>query len=194
MIIGLDFDDVLVDCQSAVQLFHNRRYGTALTRDDVHTYSLDMLWSCSRREMTKRIDEFFVSPEHEMLAPILGAVEAVRELQSRAEVVVITSRPSNTKPQTRACLMKYFPSLVDSICFARSDAHRDGSMTKRQLCHHLGVQVFVDDAIHYVENVAPVVSKALLFDAPWNYNSVLCQQNMHRVHSWNDILEVVRSI
>lgn len=195
MIIGFDFDDVLVDTNTALQQFHNRRYGTSLTRADVITYSLDFLWGCSHKEMTRRIDEFFDSPEHEMILPVRGALEAVRELQSKSTIVVITSRALSKAPRTRACVMRHFPSLADSMHFARSDAHREGEKTKGQLCRELGVQVFVDDATHLAEGVAPFVNKSLLFDAPWNRRAVLCRPNMRRVHSWNEILlEVATSI
>ena len=189
-VIGLDLDDVLVDCNSALQSFHNARYGTRLTREDITTYSLGEMWGCSREEAGRRIDEFFDSPEHDTISPVPGAVDAVRELQQKCTVIVVTGRPKSASRQTRALLAKNYPTLVDSIHFAGSHFGREGEMTKGDLCRTFGVEMFVDDAAHFAEDVASVVERVLLFDTPWNRDHALSLPNMQRVHSWSEILEL----
>ena len=54
--------------------------------------------------------------------------------------------------------------------------------------NRLGVEVFVDDAPPHVEEVAPFVRQALLFDAPWNRDYAPSHPNIRKVRSWGEIL------
>ena len=149
-VIGLDFDDVLVDLCSWLCLFHNARYGTALTKEDHFTYRLSDVWGCTDEETRRRIREFYGSPEHAATAPMLGAVEAVRVLERGNTIAVITARPESVRSETFALLARHFPSLVQSIHFARHHFHKEGNETKGEICRRLGVQMFVEDLPFHV--------------------------------------------
>jgi len=190
-IIGLDLDDVLMDFNTGLCVFHNAYYGTKLTREHITSYLLEEIWRVPQSEVIRRVNEFYFSIHHKATPPTAGAVRAVKQLQARHEVVVITSRPESVSAQTYAWLKKHFPSLVVSVHHAGHFFHKEGAGTKGELCQRLGVEVFVDDAFHHVEDVAPVVAQALLFDAPWNRSYTLSRPNMQRIHSWDAICRVI---
>jgi len=192
--IGFDLDDVLMDFNTGLCVFHNAHYGTSLVREDITSYHLEETWGCDREECIRRVGEFYNSPEHDATQPILGAVKVVHELQKDgASVVVITSRPESMSDQTFSWLKKHFPSLAkaNSVHFTSHFFHKETGVTKSDICRNLGVKVFVDDAPFHVQDVAPVVEEVLLFDAPWNRGYVLTLQNIRRVHSWSEIHKIL---
>lgn len=183
--VGVDLDDVLIDCNTALCEFHNRRYGTSYRRADVRSFHLHEVWNCSIEEVTRRIGEFYDSPEHAKAVPIKGAVAAILKLQERDELAaVITARAESAREVTEALLACYHPSLTRLVTYTNHGK-------KATVCKELGVQVFVDDAGHNAEDVASVVELSLLFDAPWNRGYVPSRSNLHRVYSWQEALAMI---
>ncbi len=192
-LVGLDLDDVLIDFNSGLCIFHNARYGTSLTREDITSYYLEDIWKCDRVECERRIEEFYLSPEHEAMRPVPGAVEAVRQLQENGrDVVIVTSRPERASAPTRLLLEEHFPVLVDSVYFASHFFRGEAKKTKGEICKDLGAKAFVDDAPFHIEEVAGVVEHALLFKAPWNKNYKLSLPNVQEVKSWGKILQILK--
>ena len=193
-LVGFDLDDVLMDFNSGLCIFHNTWYGTSLTRDDIISYHLEDIWRCNREECVRRVGEFYLSREHEEMRPVLGASEVVQELQDNgAGVVVVTSRPESAAAPTRLLLEKHFPTLVDSVHFANHFFHEEVKVTKGEICQKLGVEIFADDAPFHSEDVALVTRASLLFDAPWNRDYSLFLPNMQRVYSWSEIRQVLNT-
>ena len=186
-VIGLDLDDVLMDFNAGLCVFHNARYGTSLVREDITSYHLEKIWGCSQEEAIRRVSEFYCSFEHYATQPVPGAVEIVKELQDKEKVVIITSRPESVSAQTYTWLKKHFPFLTGNVHFTAHFFHKETIVTKREVCQKLGVGVFVDDAHFHAEDVATIVEQVLLFDTPWNRSQKLVLPNIRRVHSWNEI-------
>lgn len=182
--VGVDLDDVLLDLNTALAAFTNRAYGTSLRREDIHTFNLHEVWGCTRQEARRRIAEFYDSPEHALMIPIDGAQEALEMIASFADTFIITARPEWTRGGTEELLTRHYPSLVSAVTYTNHG-------TKAEVCRTLGVHVFVDDAPHNVDEVAPVVETALLFDAPWNRGYTPAHANLRRVHSWIQALELI---
>src|SRR3989344_5769778 len=103
-IIGVDMDEVIMSFHDGMCPFHNARYGTSLTREDIRVYPLEDVWGCDKTEVGPRIMAFYRSPEHAAIVPIPGAVDATRELQKKHPVVVITSRPQSVEREPRVLL------------------------------------------------------------------------------------------
>ncbi len=77
IVIGLDFDDVLMEFNGALCLFHNAQYGTSLTRADITSHHLKETWGCTQEEVIRRVNEFYRSLEHDLASPVVGAVEVL---------------------------------------------------------------------------------------------------------------------
>ena len=192
-LIGVDLDDVLMDFNAGLCAFHNAYYGTSLVKDDITSYHLEETWGCSRKEAISRVVQFYHSSEHEATPSVDGAIEVVRELQDNlVDFVIITSRPESVREQTHLWLAGHFPTLVKKIYFTSHFYHQETMVTKADVCRDLGVEVFIDDAPFHIEDVAVVVKRAILFDAPWNQNHCLTLPNMYRVHSWSEIQRLLK--
>ncbi len=62
-IFGIDFDDVLMDSSTAMMAWHNRVYGTTITRAEQYTFDLGVLWGIDQAACRTRIHEFHMSDE-----------------------------------------------------------------------------------------------------------------------------------
>lgn len=184
MIIGIDFDDVLVATNEALALFHNRVYGTSYRVEDVREWSLIRLWGCSEEEAHQRIAEFVRAGEHVETQPVVDAAMGICALRDAGhDLLVVTSRPESAREVTLELAAAHFPKL--EVLFAG----RGGE--KSELCRHHGIDTFIDDALHNIDDVASVVERVLLFDRPWNRVNDSGLPNVHRVHSWREILKIL---
>lgn len=190
-VIGIDFDDVLVETNEAMSAWHNRMYGTSYKKEDIISWEhLTHLWQCSQKEKHKRIHEFFHSEDHSCIHAVLGASEALKILNGKGmHAVMITGRPEQFREHTSLLVEKYFPALLDNMHFTSNVT--GGIITDRpkaEFCQELGVEIFIDDNLQYVNNVAFAGVHTLLFDNPWNQTDYL-PSNVDRVYSWDEIVQ-----
>lgn len=190
-LIGLDFDDVLMDFRASLEQYYCEQYGVCLTRDESTNYSLWEKWGCTREESIQRVVEFYQTRHHAEAPAVPGVIEALKELSQNNSLVVITSRPDYVKEVTLNWLKKNFEmSLFDQVYFANLFASDKKKRLKSEICHELGVEVLVDDHYVYAKDVAESGKKVLLFHAPWNKDEI-AHPNITRVYDWNHILKVL---
>lgn len=188
-VIGLDFDDVLMDFHTVLHQHCNPLYNTNISRDKVHTFDLIELWGCSREETNERLISFYTSDAHHNSLPISGSQRAIKELAKDNTMIVVTSRPEFTKEQTTAWIKKNFDNDIEEVHFTNHFMGTGTKKTKLQVCEELGIEIFVDDNPDYVIDIAGSGRSVLLFDTPWNQGDY--HQNITRVKSWDHILEVL---
>lgn len=186
-VIGIDFDDVVIDFNSALCRFHNEQYGTTLTRDDIFRYELEHVWDCTLEEAKERIHQFVHSDAHAHTEPVPGAIDALRRLAADYPLHIITSRPDIHVSPTRQWLASRLPDFVDCVHFTN---HLDDTRRrpKSDVCRELGVTVFIEDALHHAQDVASVADEVFLIDAPWNQTQDALPGNIRRVAGWQDIV------
>ncbi len=189
MVIGVDFDDVIVSTNESMALWHNRVYGTSYKLKDILSWELSHLWGCALEETIQRIHEFFSSVEHHSTEQVYGAVDALEILNER-NLQIITARPMDFEQVTIRLAERHIPFLIDRFNFINAlTFEKVPKRTKAEVCIDLGVEVFIEDNLDYAHNVAAVADiPVLLFDRPWNQSDDL-PANIYRVYSWNDILE-----
>jgi uncharacterized HAD superfamily protein len=191
-VLGLDFDDVLMDFRSTLDEYHNEKHGTNLTREGAVSYSLPDSWDCSEDEAAKRVVGFYESDHHHAALPVDMAQEAITKLARKHDFVIITSRPEFIKDRTLEWLEKNYPNTFQNICFTNLYLGEAGAKkrTKAEVCAEYGVKVFVDDNLDNAQDVAEKGFSVLLLDKPWNQVTDL-HPNITRVYSWDDIVRVL---
>lgn len=185
MKIGVDFDDVLLDCNASLADFHNKRYGTSYAKEDVYTWHLEKLWGCTRAEAVERVRAWLQSEEHGAALPVDGALEAIEQLSKDHELHIITARPSDSRAVTERWLQKYLPSHFAGIHFTND--YEPGSGSKGKICRELGVAFLVEDSLTHAQDAAAAGTPVFLMDAPWNQETL--PENVFRVRSWQDALD-----
>ncbi|MDE2021886.1 MAG: hypothetical protein KGI71_03150 [Patescibacteria group bacterium] len=189
MKIGIDFDDVLLDCNTSLALFHNARYGTSYERKDIGSWFLERTWGCTQEEAVARVKEWYQSPEHVNSTPVPGSLEAIATLADSHELHVITSRPSYVKDLTHAWLEQHFSKRFSGLHF--TSHFEPGAGSKAEVCRSLGISLLVEDSLIHAHDVAASGVPVLLFDCPWNQESV--SHGITRIFTWEDVLNFVAS-
>lgn len=193
MVIGLDFDDILMDFRPSLESYHCDLYGVCAKGEQLESHELWQAWGCTKEESIKRVLDFYKSDRHHNTLSVRGAEEALKNLKQNHSLVVITSRPEFTKEWTLGWLERNFDiKLFDQVYFANLFATDKAIKLKSEICQELGVDVFVDDYHVYANDVASTGRRVLLMDALWNQGQEL-HPNVTRVHSWDQILEILRT-
>ena len=190
MKIAIDIDDVLGYFIPTLVQFHNRIYNTTYTTEDITKYHLWEVWGGTREDAIDEVYRFYETPEFINLPLIEGATEGVQKLAEKHEVVAMTARPEDLRSKTEHWIARHFPNLFSEIHIANRFSKSGPSTTKAELCEKHGIDVLIDDNLDYALQCVTPQRKILLFDNPWNQNPEL-PNNMHRVHSWDDISKLI---
>jgi len=191
MIVGVDLDEVLANFVPCLLNFHNKKYGTDLTREQVHTYDLWKVWGGTIEEAIRKVREFYQSDEFRQILPVNGSQEGIDVLREKNELVVITSRPHDIKEETRAWLDQYFPGKFLQVYHTNDWAPAGSGKRKTEkpdICHNLGAGIFIEDNIEYAIACAEKGVRAFLLDCPWNQADSL-PERVTRVKSWRELIE-----
>jgi uncharacterized HAD superfamily protein len=190
MKIGVDLDDVLCDFVPAMFRFHNKTYGTHLTRkafsEDIH--ALFEVIADNTEDAIKKVEAFYRSDEFMKLKPIEGARENLLKIKSAGhKPVVITARPSHLKDHTEKWLGEHFKDIFEEIHFADKAVH-DRGWSKSEMCKRLEIHTHIDDFLMFAEDCAKHGINVFLLDKPWNQMEKL-EEKIRRVFSWDEISE-----
>ena len=192
--IGIDMDDVLMDFGVNLFEFYNSRNGTNFTQADALHFELTKVWNCDPEKAIQTVADFYKTDLHHNASPLAGAVEFVKKQKNNGhELFVITARPEEHKEATTNWLTKHFPNLFSDIVFLN---HSSGGATdpkkskkKSEACRDLGIEIFIDDALHNVNDVATatVGIKTYLLDKPWNRNGEL-HSSVKRIFHFDEVI------
>lgn len=193
--IGVDLDDVLLAIIDGLFPWHNRLYGTNNRTDEIRPFELSSSWGCTKEEAVSRILDFYQTPEHAACLPIPGSVEAMNILSQTHELVIITSKPANLEAMTHAWVEKHFPKTFQGIYFTSSFVTPEHQQVKKsELCRELGIELFIDDSIGNIIDVASVCEHSFLFDRPWNQEQIILPSNVTRTFSWKETVNAIQNI
>ncbi|MHB8652220.1 MAG: 5' nucleotidase, NT5C type [Minisyncoccota bacterium] len=192
-IIGVDFDDVVVDFNAGLALYHKALYGTSYEKKDILQFDLEQLWGCTRAEAVRRVYEFYHSEHHANLLPVEGAVEALKQLREENTLVMITSRPESVRGLTLDLLGKHIDEVFESTHFLGHYHDAKGSQkTKGEVCKEILIDIFIEDSIGNAVTVSEKGIPVLLLDAPWNQGGI--PKHITRVFGWSNVLEKLQTI
>ena len=186
MKIAVDCDEVLAGLLEKFIMFHNREYGTSLSRKDFHSYYLRGIIGITFDEEKKRFSHFLRTDYFRSIQPILHAKETLGNLRGMGfEMEVVTSRPPEMIDSTHDWIWMHYKGIFSKVHFSENHALRTGGKTKGEICHEIGADFMIEDDLKYIPDITLRGIKVLLYDAPWNRNYQ--QENVVRVNSWKDI-------
>nr|MBP9728145.1 hypothetical protein [Candidatus Moranbacteria bacterium] len=137
---------------------------------------------------------FYQTTEHAQCIPIPDAIESMDALSQNCQLVIVTSKPANLETMTHAWVEKHFPEIFQGIYFTSSFVTPEHQQIKKsELCRELGIEIFIDDSIANVLDVATVCERVFLFDRPWNQENVALPTNVTRAYSWKEIVDAIQA-
>lgn len=185
--IAIDFDDVLAEHAQALVDFSNEMYGTHLTIEDYNDHWSEM-WQVDTVERERRAKQFQVPENVKSFGPIGGADEALRKLNKKYNLALVTARPPSMLKVSRAWLDVHYPNIDFETHFIAL-WEDENAPSKAEICKKIGAEYLIDDLPAHCNIAAEGGIKALLFgDYAWNRKHEI-NENVTRVHDWRAVLE-----
>ena len=192
-VIAVDFDDVLMHFNTSFLTFHNRLFGTNLIYENLTRYDdWEVVYGCDKETMAKRAKHFYHSPDHMLVPPVSGAVEAIKFLSETYSLQIVTSRPDSTRSPTLKWLDNHVKDLFHDFHFTNiyAGAIDTKPKAKSEVCREIGAVLLIDDAMKHAQDVAESGIPVLLPDRPWNQG--IEPGGVHRKHSWEEMTSWIR--
>lgn len=192
-IIALDFDDVVVDFNAQFCAYHNQRFGTRITYDDITTFDMQFVYGCEDKDIVRRVLEFYDSEHHERVLPMESALEYIELLSRRYTLDVVTSRPESSRTNTLALLHRHFPRTFRAVHFTNGFGAGEIEIpkTKAQLCKEIGAGLIVEDAPRHVKELCAAGIRVIMPDRPWNRTHT--PEGAVRLSSWKEIVSWIET-
>ena len=186
--IAIDIDDVLADNAGGFVEFSNARWGTHLTPEQYDEHWAK-IWEIDNQETERRATIFHESGAFTRYRHDDSALPVLRRLSQDFNLLVLTSRRTQTQGDTRLWLHEHYPGIFtdETIHFAGIwDTVNDQSIarTKGDLVEALGADYLIDDQLKHCQSVALNGKRALLFgNYAWNQTDLL-PKGVVRVDDW----------
>ncbi len=169
---GIDCDETVFNFMYHLNSFLRANGLPFVPREQQRTFDLWDLWGCSRDEAFRRVELFYESGEIKELTPRSGAVEAFERLFPPHRATIVTSRPKYMVKATKHIFAKHLPGRVDKIYhtdqYTKHLVAEDVKVTKGTIAKALGLDMFVEDALHHAEEIASHGIPVYLLNCPWN--------------------------
>ena len=168
MKIAFDLDDVLTSFNLIWHKWHNKHYGSHVKFKDINSYYISQVFNITQKESNDRIFEFYRTKECADLPVEKGAKKVLEELKKRGhELYIITSRADEIEDMTRTWIDKNLPGVFKEI---------------------------IEDAPHFVEEVANQGIKVAYVEKSWNKNINFKNDNIIRVKKLSEIIKYTDSL
>lgn len=190
-VIAVDFDDVLINNNLYMIVWHNAMYGTEHTFDEIRTFWFHTIWNCTYEESIERFAQYMSSSFQQDVAVMDGAREALRALKEKYDLIIVTGRPVSVEPFTHMIVERHFNGVFKEVIHMGKDPRTD---SKAHIIESRDTSYFIDDAFHNCQDVAESGVHSLLFERPWNTPHVIPKNLSHLitpVSSWKEITEVL---
>jgi 5'(3')-deoxyribonucleotidase len=181
----------LFDENNAIRLYMNDTYGFKHTEADYLVTGpfenyWERIWQLDPEQAQKRYEAFVVSSYKENLEPMKDALDTLKNLRKRYDLVIVTSRDHRTVEWTHNALSKHYPNIFDDVHFVPLWGNGE-KVTKAKICVEIGASYLLDDNYEHCKLAAETGIEAILFgDYGWNRNQALVK-GMVRCKNWQAV-------
>jgi uncharacterized HAD superfamily protein len=181
--IAIDIDGVLLDLVVNFCEIFNEKHGTSYSKSDITRWEFFNDWNISEDEAFEIFYEIY---DNTMSVPFIDetAPEFMEKLNQSHEVNILSARDSQYRSQ-----------IIEKLNF--HGIKKGKQYIELILVHHrpyaskqdYEFKVYVDDNPHLAEAIKHMKDRyLLLYDQPWNQH-IVCENNIIRVHNWNEVYE-----
>lgn len=189
-VLAVDVDDVLAPFGPSYLEYFNKQHGTNHKMEDFpHYYFVGDLNGVDNRDAAEPYITEYVQWAAANNTPLdATAVEGLRKLEEHYDIYVITSRHPDVYEVTKDWLQTQVPNVFKDVHFIRARAEKT---SKPQICEEIGAKFLIEDHPEHLADCAKYGVRGLLYgDYAWN-RDVELPENVERVRTWNDVLEVL---
>lgn len=177
MIIALDMDGPIVNLHEHWLKLYNKDYNDNLTYEQINDWDIRKFVKCPDKIFNYLTEpNFFYEAE-----PVDGAIEAVKELNKRHQVYIVTACPPGTGLEDKCrWIAKYLPFLQREQII---------------ITYHkfmVNANVLYDDAPEHLQT-SPSITVA--WDTPYNQHVYSCFRTKGSdTEKWQRFLEIIKEI
>lgn len=189
-VIAIDVDEVLLPLHEPFLLHHNRRYGTEFVYPDPEgRYYLNEFTGDNFKITMKKLRQYYKDNTDAHLVPLPGAVEAIKQLHERYDLVIVSSQQLFQTKYTKVALQQHFGDVFKEVHFTASNPLKRKQIHKSDVCLQLGAEYLVDDHVSNAINCAEAGIRVVLFgDYHWNREEAI-PAGVVRCKDWREVLE-----
>jgi 5'(3')-deoxyribonucleotidase len=192
MIVAFDLDEVLANTLQAFLTFYNAAHGTHASVEKCFSSDWAEYLCLSQSAITAIIRDFTLSECGATIAPVPGAVEAVRELSAIGELHIVTSRWGALVDITPAWIERHFPNQFAAVHYSKTSHSvplNESGQSKAAICKAIGAEVIIEDCSRHSLDCLSHGVNVLLMDRPWNRDFE--DSRILRVRSWSGVPEMI---
>lgn len=195
--IGIDLDDTLLKFVPNFIPYLNKKYGTDYRYEDFYTFEFwdflaEDIPEYSRDKGIEDVYDFTDSTPFWEFNPIKGAQDAVKELKDIDDLVIVTARSSSIAEKTEMSLDAYFKGFFNDIFYTKQVSIYEEGISKGDICDKIGIDIFIDDALHNAVDCSRNGREVYLLNRPWNKDKE-DTNGFIRMDYWEDIVEDIKS-
>ena len=190
-ILALDIDDTSLAYGQQFIKYVNEIMGLNISRKSFISYDLDISFGCTPQEALDLVNNFNAS-YLERIEPLEGAVEGIKTLKDRYNLVNVTSRPAYLDDRTRNYMEIVFPSCFSATYLVKKEAPE---LSKGEFCQRIGARILVDDFIGNLDDCGRLGIGAYLFGnwpfSRFEHDSALREKYyfVQRARDWSELVE-----
>ena len=168
--VAIDFDDVIAGFNQAFIPYMNGILGTEVTYETHRSFFFPDVYGVPLEQMLEHLADFCHNGGHDTITPIAGAAAALRLLEAKYELHLVTSRCESLASVTCDWLSAYGLNVFTDYHFtnAASLMYPKRKRLKSQFCQELGVIALFEDALHNANEVAEAGIPVIMPTRPWN--------------------------
>lgn len=193
MNIGIDIDDVLLQYIPAILAYRRTAEGVDLTEEQITDHYLWKVpaWNLNREDTIQKVHDFYKTEFFKNMPPVLGSRDGISLLGKYHDLFAISSRPFELEEDTRKQLERCFSGKLSDLTLCNAFP-KDGSkkVSKADACIEKKIDVMIEDALPYAEEIANQGISVLLIDKPWNKQGVF-NKKVTRTYSWLDVVDKI---
>lgn len=191
-IIAVDIDDVIIETARLLTDRYNEQYGTGVALKDFYGDDLKLWKAPDHDTLIHRFNSYFETDEYQNSSPAQETIDALRRLNERFELHIVTGRPDHYEAATLRYLERHAPDLFKTVIFSnmfKLSNSKNPTRGKGEICVEIGASYLIDDHIKHIESAAAAGVTGLLFgDFPWSHGKELPPDAV-RVADWAAVLE-----
>jgi len=196
--IGIDIDNVISESYPAYLSKFNTQFNTDIRMEQIREfYFLNRYVEDNKvkygMEMVDFIDEMVLDSEFQMgIPPVTAALKVIKDWSEKGfQIHYVTARPVQTRKVTVNWLKKhgFWVKKARIDLFDSRNGNNNDVPYKRRIADKDKLDVFIEDAIEIALGMDIPV---FLLDRPWNQGKL--KKNIFRVHSWQEIEDMLSKI
>ena len=196
--IAVDVDEVLGQFLVSLNAYYLETFAKSYDISHYDEYYFCKIWDMSPEAAEDVVHNFYKSHHFtDGINPVPGALAGLKELKSKCDLVVITSRQNVIQDMTRKWIETHYPGIFSEIYFCNHFAKDGTSISKSKMASRVGADMLIDDNPGYAIDCATNGLDVILFDYesryPW---SKACKEHerIHTCGSWSDVLKKISQL